>query len=102
MPCRIISVKLRLRARPVRLSWPCSLNSKWNNSASSEPEKGREEMRTRGLVFTLCVLAFATEASAKNGLTSADLRQLRNADDVQISPGGKLIAYTIVNRDRPG
>jgi dipeptidyl aminopeptidase/acylaminoacyl peptidase len=60
-------------------------------------------MRTRrGLILSLCILAFASQAFAKSGLTSGDLRQLRNVDDVQISPSGKLIAYTVVNRDRPG
>jgi dipeptidyl aminopeptidase/acylaminoacyl peptidase len=59
-------------------------------------------MQIRGWVLTIFVLAFAAHVSAKNGLTSGDLRQLRNADDVQISPDGKLIAYTVLNRDRPG
>src|ERR1700730_2089719 len=64
--------------------------------------KRSEKMEIRGFVLAILLLAFAGHASATSGLTSGDLRRLRNADDVQISPGGKLVAYTVVNRDRPG
>ena len=49
----------------------------------------------------LGVMSLATMAHS-SGWTSDDLYRLRSVGDVQISPDGRRIAYTVGNHDRPG
>ena len=49
------------------------------------------------------VAAFSFAAPAQTvGLKSEDLSHFRSVGDVQLSPDGTRIAYTVENRDRPG
>ncbi len=41
-------------------------------------------------------------AVVRRGISSRDLHQLRSVGDVEFSPDGRRIAYTIQNRERPG
>ena len=53
----------------------------------------------------VAVILFVTIVSAHGqvrGLQSSDLLKLRSVGDVQFSPDGTRLAYTIVNSDRPG
>jgi dipeptidyl aminopeptidase/acylaminoacyl peptidase len=43
-----------------------------------------------------------TTGGAQSGLQSADLYKLRSVGDVQLSPDGKTIAYSIQSSERPG
>ena len=46
---------------------------------------------------------FSGAAGAQgNGLVASDYQKLRSVGQAEISPDGKLIAYTIVRYDRPG
>src|SRR5437868_15464631 len=58
-------------------------------------------MRVWVVTLLLTCLA-ASQISGRQGFQADDLRQLRYAEDPQISPDGKLIAYTLVSRTRPG
>lgn len=54
-------------------------------------------------VFILIMACLATTATTHaSGLQSSDLSRLRSIGQVQLSPDGNRIAYTIENRDRPG
>ncbi len=67
-------------------------------------------MRTvHRLCSSLCVLALAVSAapvqsqsSAATGLQASDLSRLRSAGDAEVSPDGRMVAYTVVMRDHPG
>src|SRR5262245_53987371 len=64
-------------------------------------------MRASSARIRACValLFLATPAAAQQdvgGIRSADLHQLRSVEDVQLSPDGRLIAYVVSNRERPG
>ena len=71
-------------------------------------------MRTVHLLLSsLCVLALAVPAApiqsqtsgssgTPAGLQSGDLSRLRAVNDVEFSPDGKSIAYTVIMRDHPG
>jgi dipeptidyl aminopeptidase/acylaminoacyl peptidase len=53
----------------------------------------------------VALLLLATPAAAQQnarGIRTADLHQLRSVEDVQLSPDGRLIAYVVSNRERPG
>ena len=56
------------------------------------------------LGFSACFIAciLIPHAAGAQGLQSADLSRLRNVGAIAISPDGHRIAYTVVNRDRPG
>ena len=53
------------------------------------------------IAAALVLTALATMAQSR-GLESDDLYRLRSVGDVQISPDGRRIAYTVENYDRPG
>ncbi len=60
----------------------------------------------RGLV-ALCVLGglgvtAAPSLAQRPGLASADLFRLASVGDVQVSPDGTRVAYTVIRNDRPG
>ena len=55
---------------------------------------------TLGLVATLG-LASSTLAQSR-GFQSQDLHNMRSVDEVQCSPDGNRIVYTVQYRDRPG
>jgi dipeptidyl aminopeptidase/acylaminoacyl peptidase len=63
-------------------------------------------MRARTCVIAMvaAILIFISGAvSAQgNGLVASDYQKLRSVGQAEISPDGKLIAYTIVRYDRPG
>ncbi len=63
-------------------------------------------MRGRNFVsaFAVVMLIFASGAASAqgNGLVASDYQKLRSVGQAEISPDGKLIAYTIVRYDRPG
>jgi len=53
----------------------------------------------------VALILFATIVSAHGqvrGLQSSDLLKLRSVGEVQFSPDGTSLAYTIVNNNRPG
>ena len=54
------------------------------------------------LLCSLVLVVSVNLANAPSGLRSDDLHQLRSVGDVQFSPDGKQIAYTVTYRDRPG
>ena len=63
------------------------------------------------LLFSLCVLALPVapiqsqtsgSSGTAAGLQSSDLSRLRAVNDVEFSPDGKTIAYTVIMRDHPG
>lgn len=55
------------------------------------------------VVALLLLTADASRLQAQSGVfRSADLYQLKSVGDVQVSPNGTHIAYTVVNNDRPG
>ncbi len=49
----------------------------------------------------LLIISSAVRAQG-NGLVASDYQKLRSVGQAEISPDGKLIAYTIVRYDRPG
>jgi dipeptidyl aminopeptidase/acylaminoacyl peptidase len=54
---------------------------------------------------SVALLLLATPVAAQQnarGIRTADLHQLRSVEDVQLSPDGRLIAYVVSNRERPG
>ena len=53
------------------------------------------------LFYTLGLFILAPFSGAQ-GLTSSDLSRLRSVGSVELSPDGRLIAYTVTMRDRPG
>src|ERR1700720_4790379 len=55
----------------------------------------------RFYVFFIIVAAAIAQAQTR-GLQSADLLKLRSVGDVQWSPDGARVAYTISNNDGPG
>jgi dipeptidyl aminopeptidase/acylaminoacyl peptidase len=50
----------------------------------------------------LALAVGAAGAQPKPGLTSADLYQLKSVGDVQLSPDGRRVVYSITHNDRPG
>lgn len=69
------------------------------------PSRSVARRAARSLVC-LCVLWLVGGSSPslaqRPGLSSADLYQLKSVGDVQISPDGTRVAYTVVRNDRPG
>ena len=63
-------------------------------------------MRARicvAVVMTMILIFASAVANAQgNGLVASDYQKLRSVGQAEISPDGKLIAYTIVRYDRPG
>ncbi len=63
-------------------------------------------MRARIFVLMLMAVIFISISGAAgaqgNGLVASDYQKLRSVGQAEISPDGKLIAYTIVRYDRPG
>jgi dipeptidyl aminopeptidase/acylaminoacyl peptidase len=59
-------------------------------------------LRTGFCIACVCILLAKIPSSAAQGLTSADLSRLRLVGNVELSPDGHRIAYTVVMRDRPG
>ena len=55
-------------------------------------------------VFAAAIFIFISGAASAqgNGLVASDYQKLRSVGQAEISPDGKLIAYTIVRYDRPG
>ena len=65
----------------------------------------RDRGARRALGVCLISLVGATAsvlARQRPGLTSADLYRLTSVGDVQVSPDGTRLAYTVVHNDRPG
>ena len=54
------------------------------------------------LVFAASMLAAASPAQTTSGLQVADYQRLRSVAQAEVSPDGKLIAYTVLRYDRPG
>jgi dipeptidyl aminopeptidase/acylaminoacyl peptidase len=54
------------------------------------------------LLLAAFLLAAAAPAGAQGRFQSADLYQLRSVGDVQLSPDGTRVAYSVQNADRPG
>jgi dipeptidyl aminopeptidase/acylaminoacyl peptidase len=52
-------------------------------------------------VFPLAVLLAGSAGAQSRGLVSSDLYKLRSVGDVQFSPDGSRIAYTVTNNDGP-
>ena len=59
-------------------------------------------MRTLALAALLAALAVTAGAQSKPGLVSADLYKLQSIGDVQLSPTGTHVAYSITHNERPG
>jgi len=59
-------------------------------------------MHRRTLALCSLVLAVAVSAAAQPRLQSSDFLKLRSVGNVQWSPDGSRIAYTITNNDGPG
>ncbi len=55
-----------------------------------------------GGLLILSAVAAATAAAQENRLQSSEYFRLRSVGDIEFSPDGTKIAYTIVNSDRPG
>ena len=58
--------------------------------------------RTALCLFYILGLFILAPFSGAQGLTSSDLSRLRSVGSVELSPDGRLIAYTVTMRDRPG
>ena len=58
-------------------------------------------VRAATAVVAIGSLGFAVVANPQ-GLASSDLSRFRSVGGVAASPDGKRLAYTVVNRDRPG
>ncbi|HKT23596.1 MAG TPA: hypothetical protein VJR04_03270, partial [Terriglobales bacterium] len=55
------------------------------------------------LVLAFSILTVAAPALAQQDrLQSSDLSRFRDVGEVALSPNGKMIAYTVINFDRPG
>ena len=60
-------------------------------------------MREASLVCLLAVVSLAVPgAQTSSGLVSSDLYKLQSIGDVQLSPDGTRVAYSIVHSERPG
>jgi dipeptidyl aminopeptidase/acylaminoacyl peptidase len=59
-------------------------------------------LRTVFYIACVCVIFANVPSSAAQGFSSADLSRLRLVGNVELSPDGHRIAYTVVMRDRPG
>jgi dipeptidyl aminopeptidase/acylaminoacyl peptidase len=59
---------------------------------------------SRAGVYVACTIALFANvpSSAAQGFSSADLSRIRSVGNVEFSPDGHRIAYTVVMRDRPG
>ncbi len=83
-----------------------SRSSEWRQPHSPHPRLARSSGRSMHLLRTvvaLCLLALAAPAAAqKPGLSSADLYRLQAVNDVEVSPDGSRVAYSIQKSDRPG
>lgn len=65
--------------------------------------RGVRGVLLRSFLFILGVLVVSLPARAQRvGLSSADLYQLRSVGDVQVSPDGTRVAYSVQMSDRPG
>jgi dipeptidyl aminopeptidase/acylaminoacyl peptidase len=53
-------------------------------------------------VFTASAGAIAAQAQTTSGLQVADYQRLRSVAQAELSPDGKLVAYTVMRYDRPG
>ncbi len=58
--------------------------------------------RTFQAVVVIVALGALAGAAAQKPLTTADLYRLRSVGDVQLSPDGRRVAYTVYKSDRPG
>jgi dipeptidyl aminopeptidase/acylaminoacyl peptidase len=64
---------------------------------------GRVSIRFAAVpVVMVALLVLAARAATSPGLVSADLFKLKSVGDVQISPDGKRIAFTLQSSERPG
>ncbi len=59
-------------------------------------------MRPGHLILLVIALSGPAGAAGQKPLTTADLYQLRSVGDVQLSPDGKQVAYTVRKSDTPG
>jgi len=66
------------------------------------PLRVRLFLRTGFCAACVCVLLAAVPSSAAEGFSSADISRIRSVGNVEFSPDGHRIAYTVVMRDRPG
>ena len=53
-------------------------------------------------VFVVSTIAAASSAQTAPGLQVADYQRLRSVAQAEVSPDGKLLAYTVLRYDRPG
>lgn len=58
--------------------------------------------RTLAIAASTVLLSALPIVAQTGRLQSADLLRLRSVSDVQLSPDGGLVAYTVENNDRPG
>ena len=58
--------------------------------------------RAFGGCLALALLMACGTAAQSQGLVSSDASKLRSVGGIAVSPDGKRIAYSVVNRDRPG
>src|SRR5512134_46794 len=59
-------------------------------------------MRAAHLILLVIALSGLAGAAGQKPITTADLYQLRSVVDVQLSPDGKQVAYTVRKSDKPG
>ena len=52
--------------------------------------------------FLVTALVISSRAQTQPGLAPADLHTLQSVGDVQLSPGGTHVAYSITHNERPG
>ncbi|MEX2528374.1 MAG: S9 family peptidase [Gemmatimonadota bacterium] len=57
-----------------------------------------------GLFLVTVPMGVVAQTATQNlpGLSAQDLHQLRSVGDVALSPDGRWVTYTVVNRERPG
>jgi dipeptidyl aminopeptidase/acylaminoacyl peptidase len=62
----------------------------------------RLSVYVRALCFIGLGAVLLPRSGVAQGLQSSDLTRLRNVGTVALSPNGRTVAYTVINRDKPG
>lgn len=58
--------------------------------------------RTLALLLSVMATPLAAQPAANDGLQVADIARLRSVGDIELSPDGRTVVYSVINSDRQG